>query len=107
MNTVEPFKNVRLNDKVLDYLRNNNLKRFVPRNLEGEAETETVIRIVTFSPHLRMKLLSYLHLRMGRKKSSSLGGMKLLSNLLTSTDGKEGKATALEGERQTLEKGLI
>ena len=48
-NTVEPFKNVRLNDKVHDYLRNNNLKRFISRNLEGEAEAETVNRIVTFS----------------------------------------------------------
>jgi hypothetical protein len=32
------------------YLRNNNLKRFIPRNLEGEAEAEIVNRIVTFSP---------------------------------------------------------
>jgi hypothetical protein len=49
-NTIEPFKNVRLNEKVHDYLRNNNLKRFIPRNLEIEegAEAEMVNRIVTF-----------------------------------------------------------
>lgn len=32
----EPFKNVRLNDIVIDYLRANKLKRFIPRNLEGD-----------------------------------------------------------------------
>jgi hypothetical protein len=32
----EPFKNVRLNETVIDYLRANKLKRFIPRNLEGD-----------------------------------------------------------------------
>jgi hypothetical protein len=32
----EPFKNVRLNDIVIDYMRTNKLRRFIPRNLEGD-----------------------------------------------------------------------
>ena len=35
-NTWEPFKNVRLNEVVIEYLRNNKLKRFIPRVLETD-----------------------------------------------------------------------
>jgi len=33
----EPFKNVRLSSIVIDYMRENKLKRFIPRNLEQDA----------------------------------------------------------------------
>ena len=34
-NTWKPWKNLRLCDALHEYLRNNNMSRFVPRNLEG------------------------------------------------------------------------
>jgi hypothetical protein len=44
-NSWEPFKNVRLNDKVIAYLRTHQLKRFIPRNVE----TDPVVNLtVTF-----------------------------------------------------------
>ena len=47
----EPFKNVRLNTTVLKYMRDNKLKRFIPRNLEGDivgedAENAHVVPVV-------------------------------------------------------------
>ena len=45
-NTWEPYRNVRLNEVVHEYLRNNKLKRFIPRVLE----TDPVVNyIVSFS----------------------------------------------------------
>ena len=35
-NTWEPYSNVRLNEVVHEYLRNNKLKRFIPRGLETD-----------------------------------------------------------------------
>ena len=46
-NTIEPFTNVRLNGKVHEYMRTHQLKRFIPRNSEGEPDR--VNRMVTFS----------------------------------------------------------
>ena len=34
-NTWEPWKNLRLCDALHVYLRNNNMSRFAPRNIEG------------------------------------------------------------------------
>jgi hypothetical protein len=46
-NTIEPFGNVRLNDKVHEYLRTHGLKRFIPRNLTRDVDI--VDRTVTWS----------------------------------------------------------
>ena len=37
-NTWEPWKNLRLCDALHVYLRNNNMSRFVPKNLEGSTD---------------------------------------------------------------------
>ena len=51
-NSWEPFKNVRLNETVIDYMKNHQLKRFIPRNLE----TDPVINhIVHFDPSVLLK----------------------------------------------------
>jgi hypothetical protein len=41
-NTWEPFKNVRLNKVVIEYLRANNLKRFIPRNIKEHEENQYI-----------------------------------------------------------------
>ena len=43
--TWEPYKNVRLNEVVIEYMRTNGLARFIPRNLE----VERVNTVVTFN----------------------------------------------------------
>ena len=43
--TWEPYKNVRLNEVVIEYMRTNVLARFIPRNLEVERINTVVIYI--------------------------------------------------------------
>jgi hypothetical protein len=51
-NSWEPFKNVRLNETVIDYMKNRQLKRFIPRNLE----TDPVINhVVSFDLSVSLK----------------------------------------------------
>ena len=42
----EPYKNVRLNILVIDYMRENKLKRFIPRKLEEEIVQQSVIPLI-------------------------------------------------------------
>ena len=42
----EPFKNVRLSTLVIDYMRENKMKRFIPRNLEEDVIQQAVVPII-------------------------------------------------------------
>ena len=43
-NTWEPYKNVRLNNLAIEYMRNNGLSRFIPRNIEPDVVNAIPVR---------------------------------------------------------------
>jgi hypothetical protein len=51
-NSWEPFKNVRLNETVIDYLKDHKLKRFIPRNLETDP---LINHVVNFESSVSLK----------------------------------------------------
>jgi len=85
-NTIEPFKNVRLNDKLHEYLRTHNLKRFIPRNLSGEDE-RVINRIVTFK--ITSSTDDY-----GNNTSKDVNSDNISTDIrITSTDAREYTST--------------
>ena len=48
-NSWEPFKNVRLNESVVNYLKDHRLKRFIPRNLETDPVINHVVTFESFN----------------------------------------------------------